>query len=63
MRGGEPVIGLLHEAGDSDGKGANFELDSLLVDEALLDAAVHRVNQQIRNARGVPDRLLLLLLC
>lgn len=61
--GGEPLVGLPREPGDRGGERSNLDLDSLLVNEALLYAVVHRLHQKVRNPRRFPHRLLLRLLC
>lgn len=62
MSGGEPVIGLLREAGDGGGQSPNLELDALLVEEGLLHPSVHRLHQQIRHRSCAPDCVFLGLL-
>ena len=63
MSGSEPLIGLLHEPGDGGSQSSNFKLNSLLVDERILDPTIHCFNQQIRNTLGFPYCVLLGFVC
>lgn len=63
MSGSEPLISLLHEPCDGGSKGSNFELNTLLVYEGVLHPAIDCFHQQIRNALGFPDSVLLGFLC
>lgn len=55
---GKPLIRLFAEPRHRNRQRSYLRLDPFLVDETLLHSSVHRLHEQIRRSRRVPDRLL-----